>query len=76
MIVRDAGEDELPGILEVYNDAVLHTTAIWNEAVVDLENRRSWLNERRRAGYPVLAAVDGAAVLGFASFDASPALSR
>ena len=69
MIIRDAQEADLPGIAAIYNHAVAHTTAIWNDAPVDIANRRAWLSDRNRAGYPVLvAADDGDAVLGYASF--------
>lgn len=69
MQVRDAGAGDVEGILAIYNDAVLHTTAIWNEAVVDAANRAAWLADRQRAGYPVLVAVEaGEGVLGYASF--------
>lgn len=70
MIVRDATEADLAGILAIYNDAVLTTTAIWNETVADLDNRRAWLADRGSKGYPVLVAVDepGGEVIGYASF--------
>ncbi|WP_285960670.1 GNAT family N-acetyltransferase [Pseudomonas tohonis] len=71
MITRDASEADLPGILAIYNDAVEHTTAIWNETLVDLANRRAWLAERTAAGFPVLAARDAAGeVVGYASYGA------
>ena len=44
--VRPAGEEHLPGILTIYNDAVVNTTAIWNDLLVDLENRRAWWRGR------------------------------
>lgn len=67
--VRDAEPGDIGGILAIYNDAVLHTTAIWNETLVDAANRAAWLADRRKAGYPVLVAVDEAgAVLGYAAF--------
>lgn len=69
MQVRDARDGDLEGVMAIYNDAVLNTTAIWNEVAVDLANRRAWLADRERAGYPVLVAVDdGGNVLGYASF--------
>ncbi len=67
--LRDATTADLPGILFIYNDAVLNTTAIWNETPVDLANRQAWFADRQQRGYPVLVAVDEAgAVLGYASF--------
>ncbi|MBD9527593.1 GNAT family N-acetyltransferase [Paracoccus sp. PAR01] len=69
MDIRDADEHDLEGIMAIYNDAVEHTTAIWNDTKVDLNNRANWLADRQRAGYPVLVAVnDGGDVLGYASF--------
>ena len=69
MEFRDATPDNIPGITSIYNDAVLNTTAIWNEREVDEANRTAWLNDRERAGYPVLVAIDEeGAVVGYASF--------
>jgi phosphinothricin acetyltransferase len=69
MQVRDAETRDIAGIVAIYNDAVLHTTAIWNEKTVDAANRAAWLADRQRAGYPVLVAIDDAgAVAGYASF--------
>ncbi len=69
MQIRDAEDRDLAGVTAIYNDAVAHTTAIWNETTVDVENRRAWLAERQKAGYPVLVAVsDEEGVLGYASF--------
>lgn len=69
MQIRDAEDRDLEGITTIYNDAVEQTTAIWNETTIDVENRRAWLADRRKAGYPVLVAVsDDDKVLGYASF--------
>ncbi|QXH36340.1 GNAT family N-acetyltransferase [Pseudomonas muyukensis] len=67
-LLRDALPDDLPGILDIYNDAVANTTAIWNETPVDLANRQAWFESRAQQGYPVLVAVDDSGVLGYASF--------
>jgi phosphinothricin acetyltransferase len=63
-----AGEAHLPGNHANYNNAVEHTTAIWNDVLVDLENRRQWWRGRMDAGFPVLAAADVDQVLGYASY--------
>ncbi len=68
MKIRDATAADLPEILAIYNDAVLTTTAIWNESVVDLENRMAWFSERQRLRYPVLVAEEADKVIGYASF--------
>ena len=66
--VKGAGEEHLPGVLAIYNHAVAHTTAIWNDVLVDLDNRRDWRRARIDAGFPILVAVEGSSVLGYASF--------
>ncbi|MCF6370408.1 GNAT family N-acetyltransferase [Rhizobium halophilum] len=67
-IIRHATEADLPMIMEIYNDAVEHTTAIWNDNRVDLPNRQEWLAARRMRNFPVLVAdVDGK-VAGYASY--------
>lgn len=68
MIIRDADEADLPAILAIYNAAVAETTAIWNERLVDLADRRAWWEARLRLGYPVLVAEIGGEVAGYASF--------
>ncbi|MCF9016713.1 GNAT family N-acetyltransferase [Pseudomonas syringae] len=68
-VIRDALPEDLPGILAIYNDAVLNTTAIWNEQPVDLANRQAWYASRQTQAYPILVAVDAAGeVLGYSSF--------
>ena len=66
--IVDANEANLPGILAIYNDAVLNTTAIWNETLVDLANRRTWLLERQAQGFPVLVVQQAGEVLGYATY--------
>lgn len=66
--IRDALPEDVAGILDIYNDAVRNTTAIWNEQQVDLANRQAWVAARVEQGYPVLVAVDESGVLGYASF--------
>lgn len=66
--IRDAETADLEAITAIYNDAVLHTTAIWNENAVDLADRTAWFTDRTAQGYPVLVAVDGSGVLGYATF--------
>ena len=68
MQIRDATLDDAEGIMAIYNHAVAHTTAIWNDTLVDAANRRQWMTDRLAIGCPVLVASDGQSVLGYASF--------
>lgn len=66
--VRDAIEDDLDGLLAIYNDVIRSSTAIFREQPATMEDRREWWRQRVEQGYPVLVAVDDSGVLGFASF--------
>ena len=66
--LRDALHGDLPAIRDIYNDAVLNTTAIWNEQPVDLANRQAWFSARQAQAYPILVAVEAEEVVGYASF--------
>jgi phosphinothricin acetyltransferase len=68
MIIRDAVHDDLPAILEIHNDAIRTTTAIWDEHEVAIDERRAWFESRRAAGLPVLVAELEGIVLGYASY--------
>ncbi|CAI0731532.1 GNAT family N-acetyltransferase [Serratia quinivorans] len=69
MLIRNATITDSAGIAAIYNDAVLNTTAIWNELGVDEANRAAWMAERQAAGYPVLVAINETGeVMGYASF--------
>src|SRR6187402_3539344 len=56
--VRRAAEEDLPGILEIYNDAVLTTTATYDYEPRSLEHRQSWFEDHKKSGFPIFVAVD------------------
>ncbi|WP_045234740.1 GNAT family N-acetyltransferase [Deinococcus pimensis] len=66
--VRDATREDLPAILEIYNDAVLHTTASYDDRPSTLDARLAWFDARRDQNLPVLVAESADEVLGWASY--------
>ncbi|MBF4589997.1 GNAT family N-acetyltransferase [Curtobacterium sp. VKM Ac-1395] len=66
--VRDCQPDDLDVVHALHVDAVLHTTAVWQ----DRPNPRTWfdgwLAERRAAGLPVFVAEVDGAVAGYVSY--------
>ena len=69
MLIRPATAADIPAITAIYNHAVRHTLAIWNEAEVSTAERQAWWQARQAAGYPVLVTADEtAAILGYAGF--------
>lgn len=70
MLIRPATHADLPGILEIYNDAVLKTTASYDYEPRTLEHRTQWFEDRQRDGYPVFVAVDEAgSVVGWSALN-------
>ena len=68
MNIRNARTDDLPGLLEIYNDVIATSTAVYRDEPASTEDRRQWLEARAAQGYPVLVAADHSGVIGFASF--------
>ncbi len=67
--IRPAQETDLPAIVDIYNQAVRDTTAIWNDKEVDLNNRVAWFRDRLAAGFPVIVAVNKAdEAIAYASY--------
>lgn len=66
--IRAASVADLPSILDIYNDAVRETTAIWNDDEVDLADRHNWFETRRQRGFPVLVATIDDQVAAYASY--------
>ena len=63
-----ATRENLPGILEIYNEVIRNTTAVYSDREVTLEDREKWLDAKRGAGFPVLVAADSSGVVGFGTF--------
>ncbi len=66
--VRHAVENDLPAMLEIYNDIIAHTTAVWHYEPHTLAMRQQWFQQRRAEGFPVFVAMDNEKMLGFSSF--------
>ncbi len=60
MLIRPATVEDLPGILEIYNDAVLTTTATYDYEPRTMEHRRAWFDDHVKNNYPVFVAIDAA----------------
>ena len=65
--IRHAELSDLPQILDIYNDAILHTTAVYDYEPHTLDMRRKWFEEKQQDGFPVFVAEEGREVLGFSS---------
>ncbi|THF88366.1 N-acetyltransferase [Deinococcus sp. KSM4-11] len=66
--IRAATRKDVPDILEIYNHAVLHTTASYDLEPVSLESRLAWFDHKVEAGWPVIVAQQGEDVTGWATY--------
>ena len=68
MHIRPATEADIQDILEIYNEIVETTFAIYDERPSTLQERKAWFESRKAGGWPVLVAQDADRVAGFSSF--------
>ncbi|MBB6252161.1 GNAT family N-acetyltransferase [Nitrospirillum iridis] len=71
--IREANAADLPRIVTILNEAIIHTTAVWSLEPTSVAARTPWLADRQARGFPVLVATPGpdalpGEVLGFASY--------
>lgn len=66
--LRSATDADLPDILEIYNDAVLHTTASYDYEPHTLAMRQAWYAAKVDQGFPIFVAERQGRVVGFSSF--------
>src|SRR5688500_16959324 len=67
LTIRAATGDDLEAILDIYNDVIATTTAVFTYAPHTIAMRREWFDDKQRGGYPVLVA-DADGVVGFATY--------
>ena len=65
--VRHAIENDLPQILDIYNDIIKNTTAVYYYETHTLEMRKAWFDERKKLGFPIFIAIEDEVVLGMST---------
>ena len=64
--IRYAEIKDIAGITEIYNDAILNTTATCDTEIKSIENRIDWFNAHSKK-YPIIVAIENETVVGWAS---------
>jgi L-amino acid N-acyltransferase len=67
--VRAAVHADVPAILDIYNDAVLKTTASYDYEPRSLAHRLSWFEDHERNGLPVFVVEEKRRVLGWSALN-------
>lgn len=65
--VRKALGTDLPAMLEIYNDIIANTTAVWHYEPHTLAMRKEWFDQRAEQGFPIFVAMENEKMLGFSS---------
>jgi len=65
--IRLATENDLQQILEIYNDIIKNTTAVYYYEPHTLEMRRQWFIEKQEKGFPVFVAEEDGLILGMST---------
>jgi L-amino acid N-acyltransferase YncA len=70
MTIRPATPADLPGVLEIYNEAVLNTTATYDYEPRTLDQRVSWFDDHVKNNYAVFVAVaERGRIVGWSSLN-------
>jgi L-amino acid N-acyltransferase len=67
-MIRLAKEQDLPWILEIYNEAIINTAMVYESNSRTIVDQLAWLSEKQAAGLPVLVYTRDGKVSGFATF--------
>ena len=66
MQIRSANEHDLEQLLNIYNDIILNTTAVYQYQPHSLQMRKGWFETKQQQGFPVFVAEDNARIVGSA----------
>jgi phosphinothricin acetyltransferase len=70
VFIRRALREDCPGILEIYNDAVLTTTSTYDYQPRALEHRQQWFDHHERMDFPIFVAADSSgSVVGWSALN-------
>lgn len=68
ILIRPATRADVAGILTIYNDAVLNTTASWDYEPSTLDARLAWYDEHVACNFPVFVADHDGQIVGWSAF--------
>jgi L-amino acid N-acyltransferase len=68
--IRAGIENDLQQMLDIYNDIIVNTTAVFQYDLHTLEMRKEWFTQKKKEGFPVFVAEDEGKVAGFSTIGA------
>lgn len=67
VVIRKATENDLAAMLDIYNDIILHTTAVYDYNPHTMDMRKQWWETKQQQGFPIFVAEENGRLLGFSS---------
>jgi L-amino acid N-acyltransferase YncA len=68
MAIRNASESDLPVILDIFNDVILNTTAIYQNQQMTSDEIVDWYQFKLKNHWPILIAEQDGRAIGFSTF--------
>ena len=69
MQIKPCTEKQLSEILDIFNDAILHSTALYDYKIRTMETMHAWYADKVNHNYPIVGAFDeNNLLLGFATY--------
>src|ERR1035437_10599 len=69
MEIRPCTEKQLPEILDIFNDAILNSTALYDYKTRNMDMMYAWYEDKLKNNYPVVGAFDeNNLMLGFSTY--------
>lgn len=69
-MIRESKTQDLKAITEIYNDAILNTTAVYTYLETTVEERTQWMMEKQNEGWPLWVYEIEGNIAGFATYGA------
>jgi len=66
--IRKATRKDITGILEIVNHSIIHSTAIYDYDIRNIEQQEAWFLEKEILGQPVIVAEVAGQVAGFGTY--------
>ncbi|WP_436854422.1 N-acetyltransferase family protein [Staphylococcus caeli] len=67
-MIRLANTSDLPNILDIYNDAILNTTAVYTYDPQSLESRTLWFEQKNKNNEPIFVYEEAGNAVAFATY--------
>ena len=67
-MIRFMEEQDVPEVLDIYNDIILSSKAVYRYEIQSLEEKIQWFKEQQALGNPLLVFEENGIIAGFATY--------